>query len=256
MTRRWLLATPVLLAVVAWSVVAWARSGDLGPGESAVLGAPYLREKAAEHARLSLVSTALAVAVAVPAGVAASRARLRRLRAPALFAANLGQTVPTVAFLALMFTVTGLGWRTAVLALWAYSLLPVLRNTLAGLLGVDRAVVEAAQGMGMSPAEVFRRVEMPLARPVIVAGIRTAVVVNVGTAALASFVGAGGLGEVIQVGLSNQRDRILIVGASLTAVVALTADWAVAALDALARRSRDRVGQEAWRPRRASNSAP
>lgn len=256
MKRRWLLATPVLLAVAAWSVVAWARNGDPGPGESAVLASPYLADKAAEHARLSLASTALAVLVAIPSGVAASRARLRRLRVPVLFAANLGQTVPTVAFLALMFTVTGLGWRTAVLALWAYSLLPVLRNTLAGLLGVEPAVVEAARGMGMSPAEVLRRVELPLARAVIVAGIRTAVVVNVGTAALASFVGAGGLGEVIQIGLANQRDRILIVGASLTAVVALAADWAVAALDTLTRRSHPRVGQEAWRPRRASSSVP
>ena len=131
-----------------------------------------------------------------------------------------------------MFTVTGLGFRTAVLALWAYSLLPVLRNTIAGLSAVDPAVVEAARGMGLSPAQVLLRVEMPLSRAVIVAGIRTAAVVNVGTAALASFVGAGGLGDVIQVGISNQRDRILVVGATLTALLALAADWLVATADA------------------------
>lgn len=256
MRLGWLLATPVLLAVAALAVTAWGQGGERTPGESAVLASTHLGEKAAEHARLSLVSTAMAVAVAVPVGVAASRARLRPLRGPALFAANLGQTVPTIAFLALMFTVTGLGWRTAVLALWAYSILPVLRNTLAGLSSVDPAVVEAARGMGMSPAEVLRRIELPLARPVIVAGIRTAVVVNVGTAALASFVGAGGLGEIIQVGLTNQQDRILVVGASLTALLALTADWAVTALDALARRSRPGIRQEAWRARRVSSSAP
>jgi osmoprotectant transport system permease protein len=138
--------------------------------------------------------------------------------------------------LALMFTVTGLGFRTAVLALWAYSLLPVLRNTIAGLAAVDPAVVEAARGMGLSPTQVLLRVELPLCRPVIVAGIRTAAVVNVGTAALASFVGAGGLGDVIQVGISNQRDRILVVGATLTALLALAADWLVAAADATLRR--------------------
>ncbi|HEY3240870.1 MAG TPA: ABC transporter permease, partial [Acidimicrobiia bacterium] len=205
-------------------------------GEAAVLAGSNLSARAGEHARLSLVSTVLAVAVAVPVGVAATRRRLRRLRAPALFVANLGQTVPTVAVLALMFTVTGIGFRTAVLALWAYSLLPVLRNTIAGLSGVDPAVLEAARGMGLSPAQVLVRVELPLSRAVIVAGIRTAAVVNVGTAALASFVGAGGLGDIIQVGISNQRDRILVVGATLTALLALAADWAVAALDAVTSR--------------------
>ncbi|MDQ3944790.1 MAG: ABC transporter permease [Actinomycetota bacterium] len=236
MKLRWLVAAPVLFLLATGAVVAWGHGGDPGPGESAVLAGTNLWARAGEHARLSLVSTALAVAVAVPVGVATTRPPLRRLRGAALFMANLGQTVPTVAFLALMFTVTGLGFRTAVLALWAYSLLPVLRNTIAGLSGVEPAVVEAARGMGLSPAQTLFRVELPLARAVIVAGIRTAAVVNVGTAALASFVGAGGLGDIIQVGISNQRDRILVVGATLTAILALSADWAVAAVDAVTSR--------------------
>jgi osmoprotectant transport system permease protein len=234
--RGWLVAAPALFLAAAAAVVAWGHGGGAGPGEAAVLAGSNLAARATEHARLSLVSTALAVAVALPVGVAATRPRLRRLRTPALFLANMGQTVPTVAFLALMFTVTGLGFRTAVLALWAYSLLPVLRNTIAGLAAVDPAVVEAARGMGLSPAQVLVGVELPLSRPVIVAGIRTAAVVNVGTAALASFVGAGGMGDIIQVGISNQRDRILVVGATLTALLALAADWVVAAADATFRR--------------------
>ncbi len=232
--RLWL--TPLVLVAGAVVVVFWGKGGTLDAGEASVLSGANLVLHTREHVVLSLVSTALAVVVAVPAGIAVTRPALRRLAPPVLFVANVGQTVPTVAVLALMFTVTGIGFRTAVLGLWAYSLLPVLRNTLAGLDGVDPAVVEAARGMGMSPAQVLLRVELPLAWPVLVAGIRTATVVNVGTAALATFVGAGGLGAVIQVGIDNQRNRILYVGASLTALLALAADWAVATLAAVTAR--------------------
>ena len=152
--------------------------------------------------------------------------------------ANVGQSVPTIAVLALAFSVTGIGFRTAVIGLFAYSLLPVLRNTVAGLGGVDPATVEAARGMGMSPVQVLLRVELPLAWPVVLAGIRTAAVVNVGTAALATFVGAGGLGALITVGLDNQRDRILYTGAALTALLALAVDWAIGTLAALTTRNR------------------
>ena len=224
-----LVATPVALAAAAVAVVAWAQHGA-DVAELAVLRTGRLWVRTREHVALCAVSTVLAVAVAVPAGVAATRPRLRRLAPPLLFVANVGQSVPTIAVLALAFSVTGIGFRTAVIGLWAYSLLPVLRNTVAGLAGVDPAVTEAARGMGMSPGELLRRVELPLAWPVVAAGVRTAAVVNVGTAALATFVGAGGLGALITVGLDNQRDRILYAGAALTALLALAVDWAVATL--------------------------
>jgi osmoprotectant transport system permease protein len=214
-------------------VVAWAHRGELTPGEAAVLSGTNLSRLARQHVTMSAVSTALAALVAIPAGVAATRPALRRLGTPVLFLANLGQTIPTVAVLALMLTVTGIGFRTAVLALWAYSLLPVLQNTLAGLRSVDPAVVEAARGMGLGPAQVLVRIELPLAWPVILAGIRTAAVVNVGTAALATFIGAGGLGEVIQAGIANQTDRLLYAGATLTAILALAADWVTGLLAAV-----------------------
>lgn len=223
------LVTPVLLAGAAAGVVLWAQRGA-APTEAAVLATGQLVERVREHVALCTVSTGLAVLTAVPAGIAATRPGLRRLAPPLLFLANVGQSVPTVAVLALAFSVTGIGFRTAVIGLWAYSLLPVLRNTVAGLAGVDPDAVEAARGMGMSPGQVLARVELPLARPVILAGIRTAAVVNVGTAALATFVGAGGLGDLITTGLDNQRDRILYAGAALTALLALTVDWAIGSL--------------------------
>ena len=227
--RMRLLITPGAVAAAAVAVVVWAHRGANG-AEVGVLATGKLALRVREHVALCVISTALAVATAVPAGAAATRRALRRLGPPLLFVANVGQSVPTVAVLALAFSVTGIGFRTAVIGLWAYSLLPVLRNTVAGLDSVDPAVVEAARGMGMSAAQVLLRVELPLAWPVLVAGIRTAAVVNVGTAALATFVGAGGLGTLITVGLDNQRDRILYTGAALTALLALAADWAVATL--------------------------
>src|SRR5256885_4108174 len=188
----------------------FGMGGRVGPhpgpagAKAGVPARAYGTRRIREHIGLCAVSTALAVVAAVPAGVAASRPRLRRLGSVLLFVASVGQSVPTIAVLALAFSVTGIGFRTAVIGLWAYSVLPVLRNTVAGLAGVDPAVVEAARGMGMSPAQILLRVELPLAWPGILAGIRAAPVVNVGTAALATFVGAGGLGALITTGLDNQ----------------------------------------------------
>lgn len=226
------LVPPLGLAGATVAVIAWAHSGA-DASETAVLATGRLVDRGREHVVLSVVSTALAVATAIPAGIAATRPGLHRLAPPLLFVANVGQSVPTIAVLALAFSVTGIGFRTAVVGLWAYSVLPVLRNTVTGLAGADAATVEAARGMGMSPAQVLRRVELPLAWPVLLAGIRTAAVVNVGTAALATFVGAGGLGDLITVGLDNQRDRILYTGAALTALLALAVDWALGALGAV-----------------------
>ena len=228
-----LAVTPILLLAVTAAILWWVDNGRLDPRESAVLRIDNLRARAWEHVQMSAVSTGLATLVAVPLGIVMSRRPLQRAGTPILFVANIGQTVPTVAVLALMLTVTGLGFRTAVFALWIYSLLPILQNTLVGLRAVDAATVEAAHGMGMGPVGTLLRIELPLAMPIIMAGIRTATVINVGTAALGTFIGAGGLGAIIEIGINNQRDHLLYVGAGLTALLALAADWVVGVVGVL-----------------------
>lgn len=225
--------TPLLLVVASAAVWSFARSRitDFDRAQvDSILNRSFIQARIWEHAKLSAVSTLLAVAVAVPAGIVMTRGRLRRLGTPLLWFANVGQAVPTISVLALVYTFLASGFRPALIALWVYSILPVLQNTVVGIRGVDRDVVEAAQGMGMSPSAVLTRVELPLALPVIIAGVRTAVVLNVGTAALASFVGAGGLGQVIDTGVTNLNQPLLYAGAGLTAVLALAADWFVALL--------------------------
>jgi osmoprotectant transport system permease protein len=175
-----------------------------------------------------VVSFLAAAALALPLGIAAARAG-RGVRAPVLLAANLGQAIPSIALLALVFTVTGFTFRTTVIALVVYAVLPILRNTMVGLEGVDADAVDAARGMGMSPALVLLRVELPLASPVVFAGLRTSLVLVVGTATLGNFVGGGGLGDVIESGLTaaglQPASRIVVVGAVLVAALALLADW-------------------------------
>lgn len=178
------------------------------------------------HIQLVVAGTALAVGVGVGVGMLLSRPALRRWAGPVVAVANVGQSVPSLAVLALFMGLLGLGWKTAIFALWVYSLLPVLHNTYTGLTGVDSRVLDAARGMGMRPVRILQRVELPLAAPVIMAGVRTAVVVNVGTAPLATFVAAGGLGDLIVTGISLNRMSVLMVGATLTAILALVLDRA------------------------------
>jgi osmoprotectant transport system permease protein len=168
-------------------------------------------------------------AIGVPLGVAMARAG-RWLQVPVFLVANLGQAVPSVGILVLFYAFFGLGLGPTLFALIIYGLLPVLRNTLVGVQGVDPAAVEAAQGMGMSGWQSLLRVELPLASTVIFAGLRTSLVLIVGTATLGNFVGGGGLGDVIAAGI-NQSDRIVFVGAVMVAALALLADWSLSLVE-------------------------
>jgi osmoprotectant transport system permease protein len=183
-----------------------------------------------EHIRLVAISTGLAAAVGIPLGlVAAHKPSVAR---PAVALANLAQTVPSLAlfgFLIPLPLVGGVGARTAVVALTLYAVLPILRGTITGIQGVERAVVECAVAMGMTPRQVRWQVEWPLARPAILSGLRVAVVIGVGTATIASAIGAGGLGDYIFRGLAMVDATVILAGALPAAVLALAADGLLAA---------------------------
>lgn len=139
--------------------------------------------------------------------------------------ANVGQTVPSIAVLGLSMSFLGIGFLPAILALWIRALLPILHNTVAGILAVEPDILEAARGMGMTRRQVLVRIELPLAMAIIFAGIRTSVVFNIGVGALAFYIGAGGLGHLIAIGIALSNDDILITGGILTALMAITADF-------------------------------
>ncbi|MFR9757656.1 ABC transporter permease [Streptomyces sp. TR06-5] len=191
------------------------------------LNTGYLVSRTVQHLELLGVVTVLILCIAVPAGVLLTRPRARRLTGPVLAVANVGQALPSLGLIVLLaVTFVSLGVdQIAVAAFVAYGILPVLRNTITGLQQVDRSVVESALGMGMTPRAVLYRIELPLAVPVVLAGVRTALVITVGTVALATFIGAGGLGDVISNGIASQRNVVLVTGSVLVAVLALAVDW-------------------------------
>ena len=196
------------------------------PGQSELV---YQRRALAdlflEHLLLSFLATGGAVVVGVVGGVAVTRPVASSLRPLVQDLAALAQTVPPVAVLALSVPLLGYGSAPTVAALFFYSVLPVLRNTIAGIEQVDPGVVEASVGMGMTPAQRLRLSELPLASPVILAGIRTAAIINIGTATIGATIGAGGLGVVIIAGLVRDNLSYIVAGAATTAVLALIVDW-------------------------------
>jgi osmoprotectant transport system permease protein len=175
-----------------------------------------------EHLRLVGIAIFAATAIGIPLGVVASRGAI--LRRWSLAFANVMQTIPSLALFGFLIPVTGIGARTAVIALALYALLPILRNTCAGIAGVDRAVIEAARGMGMTRFQMLWQVELPLAMRVILAGVRVAAVTSVGVATIAAAVGAGGLGTFIFQGLTMVNTNVILAGAIPAAVLALLAD--------------------------------
>ena len=217
---------PVLLALVCAGMYAYVSSRQLDSIEARSLNRSVLLTAVWEHVQLTALSTVLVIALAVPLGVLLTRPFAARVRPYLLTLLNLGQAIPTIGILVLLaVTLLFLGFRAAVLGLVLYAVVPVLLNTVVGLEQVDHAVLEAGRGMGMSRYAVLRRLELPLSVPVIAAGIRTALVINVGSATLATYINAGGLGDIIAAGLSTNRLSIQLVGAGATAVLALLMDY-------------------------------
>lgn len=179
-----------------------------------------------QHVKIVVISSLLATGTSVPLGIMLTRPKFKKFAPRVLSIVNIGQTIPSLAIVALFVGVLGIGINTAILALWIYSLLPILNNTLVGIIGVDDSIIEAAKGMGMLPKRILFKIEIPLALPVIVAGIRTAVTINIGTAIFAAFVGGGGLGDLIIAGNNVNRWQILVLGATLPALMALLSDIA------------------------------
>jgi len=188
-----------------------------------------------QHLLLVGVSSVLAVAVGLGAGILVTRPRGLSFLPAAERLAAIVQTFPPAAVLALSVPALGFGFSPTIAALFLYSVLPIVRNTLEGLRLVSADAVEAARGMGMTPAQVLARVELPLAMPVILAGIRTSVIVNVGTATIGATIGAGGLGAPIVSGLVNQNPAFLMEGTLIVGVLALTIDTAFAAAESALR---------------------
>lgn len=171
------------------------------------------------HIELVFFSMLLAICVGIPLGILITR--VPKLATAVLGGAGILQTIPSLALLGFMIPIFGIGLETAIAALFLYSLLPIIRNTYAGIQDVDRATTEAAKGMGMTGSQILFKVELPLSISVIMAGIRTAAVINVGTATLAAFIGAGGLGDFIFLGITRGNDALVLLGAIPAALLAI-----------------------------------
>ena len=175
--------------------------------------------KLIQHIKLTLIALFLSIVFAVPAGILIYR--FSSLSKPVLYIAGLLQTIPSIALLAFMIPLFGIGVVPAVIALFLYGLLPILRNTTIALFSVDPLLKEVASGLGLTKNQKLRYVEFPLAVPTILAGIRTSAVINIGTATLAAFIGAGGLGEFIVTGLALNNTKLILMGAVPAALLAV-----------------------------------
>ncbi len=186
-----------------------------------------------QHLQLVFYSASIAIALGLAIGIVLTRGFMRRYRETILNLLGICQTVPSLAVIAIAMSYLGIGRKTAVFALVVYSLLPIIRSTVAGIFQVDPALVDAGHGMGMTPRQVLFKVEIPNALYIILTGIRTAVVINVGTAAMSFLVGGGGLGDLIFSGLAMVDAGLMLAGAVPTACLAILLNWGFERLESM-----------------------
>ena len=212
----------VILAVVGGAV--WLYS-DIDSTTAAILAPDKLQRQLYETILLGFSSSFLVVVIAIPLGVLVTRKGFPRLKNFLVDTLGLAQALPAYGLIVIFFSFMGAGITTVIFALATFSLLPVLRNTIVGLEQVDRSVIDAGRGMGYTSRQILLKIELPLSVEVIIAGIRTAIVINVGMSALAFLVGGGGLGETINSGLKLDRAPAILIGAVLVAILALVFDF-------------------------------
>ena len=184
-----------------------------------------------QHLELVGLATLAATFIGVGVGILITRPRFKRLGQPLMAVCNVGQTVPSLAVVALMLPLLGIGFIPGLFAIFIYILLPITRNTYVGIRGVDPTLIEAARGMGMSARQILIRLEVPLASYVILAGIRTSMVIAVGVATLATFIGAGGLGDLIARGIALVNTTYILAGAIPAALLAITIEIGLSRLE-------------------------
>ncbi|OIJ99515.1 ABC transporter permease [Streptomyces monashensis] len=226
---------PAFLVAVLLATWLWFRQAHLDTISRNALSNGQVSKALWQHVELTAISTFFVLVISIPLGIVLTRRSFRRATPVALTFANMGQATPAIGLLALLVIWLGTGTKAALIGIIVYAILPVLSNTIAGLQANDPTLLEAARGIGMSPLGVLTRVELPLAVPLILAGVRTALVLNVGTAALATFGGGGGLGVLITTGITTQRMPVLVLGSVLTVALALLVDWLASLAEALLR---------------------
>lgn len=229
------LVTPVVLLLVVLGLYLYVSSRELDSIEARVLEQSFIVDSVLQHLKLTAIAAVLVVVIAMPLGILLTRRAAMWLTPVVVGLANVGQAAPALGVLVILAMVFSVGQTVAIAALVVSAVLPVLRNTIVGIQQVDRSLVEAGLGMGLRPRQVLFKVELPLAVPVMLAGLRTTIIICVGVATVATFINAGGLGDIIVAGIKTVRTPILITGAVLTAVVAFTLDWLASVLESVLR---------------------
>jgi osmoprotectant transport system permease protein len=211
---------PVLLLALLVGTTIWVTNvGTVGIYNTFSYG--ELLYSAWAHVKMVFIAVFIASAIGVPLGIVATRPGLEKLALPIIGLGSIGQTIPSLAVIAIMAPLLGFGFQSAIAALVIYGLLPILRNSYTSIKSIDPAIIEAARGMGMTRLQIARKIEVPLARPVIMTGIRISTVITVGTAELAVLVGGAGLGKITLTGVFAREVLIILQGAAPTAALAI-----------------------------------